>query len=137
MLHQKNGAILRCKCGAGREKVAVFLTAIGGPAYKLLRNLVSPVTPKDKSLSELKSVVRSHLKPKSLTIAERFKFHKRSQCEVETVAEYVVALKQFSTYCEFGDFLNDALRDRLVCGLYKESIQEVTFRAGANLQESM
>ena len=85
----------------------------------------------------MKSVLLSHLEPKSLMIAERFKFHKCSQREVETVAEYVVALKQFSTYCEFGDFLNDALQDHLVCGLYKESLQEVTFRAGANLQESM
>ena len=35
------------------KKVTVFLTTIGGPAYELLRNLISHVTPKDKSLSEL------------------------------------------------------------------------------------
>ena len=58
---------------AEEKRVAVFLTAIGGPAYELLRNLVSPDAPKDKSLNQLRSTLRSHLKPKPLTIAERFK----------------------------------------------------------------
>jgi len=86
------------------KQVAAFLTAIGGPAYELLQNLVSPATPKDKSLTELKSTFRAHLKPKPLTIAERFKFHKRTQREGESVAEYVVVLKELSTHCDFGDF---------------------------------
>ena len=61
------------------KQVAAFLTAIGGPAYELLRNLVSPTAPKDKTLTELKTALRSHLKPKPLAIAERFKFHKHSR----------------------------------------------------------
>lgn len=69
-------------------------------------------------------MLRSHLKPKPLTIAERFKFHKKTQREGEGVADYVVALKDLSTHCDFGNFLNKALRDRLVCRLYKELIQK-------------
>ena len=46
------------------------------------------------------------------------------QQEGESVAEYVVALKELSTHFDFGTFLNDALRDRLVCGL-KEAIQKI------------
>ena len=60
------------------------------------------------------------------------------------MAEYVVALKQLSTYCEFGDFLNDALQDCLVCGLYKESIQkrllsepELTFKKACEITQAM
>jgi len=83
------------------KQVAAFLTAIGGPAYELLQNLVSLVTSKDKSLTELKSIFHAHLKPKPLTIAERFNFHKHTQREGESVAEYVVALKELSTHCDF------------------------------------
>ena len=39
------------------------------------------------------------------------------------MAEFVLALKGLAKHCNFGDFLNNALRDRLVCGLNKESIQ--------------
>ena len=87
------------------KQVAAFLSAIGGPAYELLRNLVSPAAPKDKTLAELKTALRSHLKPKPLAIVEHFKFYKSSQRETETVAEYIVALKELLNHCEFGDFL--------------------------------
>ena len=129
---------------AEEKRVAVFLTAIGGATYELLRNLLSPDAPKDKSLDELKSTLRAHLKPKSLTIAERFKFYRRTQREGESVADYVVALKELSTHCDFGTFLNDALRDRLVCGLYKEATQkrllteaELTFKKACEIAQVM
>ena len=99
------------KSVAEEKRVAVFLTAIGGATYELLRNLLSPDAPKDKSLDKLKSTLRTHL---TLMIAERFKFYRRTQREGESVAEYVVALKELSTHCDFRTFLNDALRNLLL-----------------------
>jgi len=61
------------------KQVATFLTVIGGSAYELLQNLVSPATPKDNTLTDLKSIFCMHLKLKPLTIAEHFKFHKHTQ----------------------------------------------------------
>ena len=57
-------------------------------------------------------------------ISERFKFNKRNQKEGETVGDYVIQLKQLSIHCEFGTFLDDALRDRFVCGLASEATQK-------------
>ena len=126
------------------KQVATFLTAIGGPTYELLKSLVTPAAPKDKDLTQLTSVLRAHLKPKPLTIAERYKFHKRVQQEEETVAEFVLPLKGLAKHCDFGDFLNDALRDRLVCGLNKESIQrrllaeaDLTFQKACEIAQAM
>ena len=39
--------------------------------------------------SELEKVMKDHLKPKPLIIAERFKFHRQNQREGETVAQYL------------------------------------------------
>ena len=69
-------------------------------------------------------VCKFHLAPKPLGIAERFRFHKRNQGEEETVAQYVAVLKRLSEYCEFGAYLEDALRDRFVCGLKSETVQK-------------
>ena len=97
---------------------------MGAKAYELLRNLVAPDAPKDKRFNDLVKTMHAHLKPKPLIIiVERFKFYKRVQHEDEKVAEYIVSLKQLSTQCDFGTFLNDALRDQLVCGLRQEAIQ--------------
>ncbi len=37
---------------------------------------------------------------------------------------FVAVLKILAEHCEFGDVLNDTLRDRLVCGLRCEGIQK-------------
>ena len=41
---------------AEEKQVAVFLTAIGGPTYELLRNLSLPAALKDKNLAKWKNV---------------------------------------------------------------------------------
>ena len=35
----------------------------------------------------------------------------------ESITNFVVQLRKLATHCEFGDHLNEALRDRFVCGL--------------------
>jgi len=105
------------------KKVAVLLTVIGGKAYALLRNLLAPTKPAGKSFETLVEVMKDHLKPKPLVIAERFKFHRRNQHEGETVAQYLAELRRLTQHCDFKDYLQEALRDRFVCGLRSEVIQ--------------
>ena len=54
-------------------------------------------------------------------IAERYHFHLRQQTSNESVAEYIAELRRLASTCEFGAFLDEALRDRFVCGLRSES----------------
>ena len=102
------------------SKVAVFLTLIRPSNYALLRNLLAPVKPADKSLDALMQALRCYHEPKKLLVAERFKFHRRQQTATESVTEYVAELRKLATHCEFGEHLQEALRDRLVCGLRSE-----------------
>ena len=105
------------------KKKAVFLTVIGTKAYSLLRNLLAPTKPDERSYSQLVEVMKQHLDPKPLVIAERFRFHRRTQKEGESVAQYLAELRKLSERCAFRDYLDEALRDRLVCGLQSEAIQ--------------
>ena len=63
------------------------------------------------------------MKPKPLIIAERFKFHRPNQREGETVAQYLAELRNLTEQRDFKDYLEEALRDWLVCGLRSEVIQ--------------
>ena len=56
-------------------------------------------------------------------IAEHFKFHKRDQLPGESLAHYIAELRCLATHCEFGEYLDDALWDLLVCGLHAERTQ--------------
>ena len=105
------------------KKRAVLVTLMGSEAYELLASLVAPDKPSTKKFDDIIATMEKYLKPKPLVIAERFKFHKRSQKEGETVAQYLAELKRLAERCNFGQFLEDALRDRLVCGLRSEAIQ--------------
>ena len=61
------------------RKVATLLSLIGPRAYAVLAGLLAPATPKDKNYEQLIETLKSHYQPKSLVIAERFRFYKRSQ----------------------------------------------------------
>ena len=97
--------------------VPTFLSVMGPKTFNLLRSLVQPAKPGGKTFEEIVDTLTKHFSPKPLVIAERFRFHKRNQEEGESVNMFVASLRKLAEYCEFKDALNDALRDRLVCGL--------------------
>jgi hypothetical protein len=70
------------------------------------------------------NLLRDHLTPKPIVIAERFRFHKRNQPQCESVNAYIAELRKLTEFCEFGLNLNDTLRDRFVCGLRNDQIQK-------------
>ena len=106
------------------KKVPVFLSVVGSKTYSLLRNLVTPALPQNKTFDQLVTTMKSHFEPKPIIIAERLHFHRRSQANGESIAEYLAELRRLSTHCAFGDYLEQALRDRLVYGICSESIQK-------------
>ena len=104
--------------------VPIFLSVIGPKTFNLLRSLLQPAKPGNKSFTEIVDTLTKHFSPKPLVIAERFRFHKRNQEEGESVTMFVASLRKLAEHCEFKDVLNDTLRDRLVCGLRNEAAQK-------------
>ena len=108
--------------GAAKQR-AILLSACGASTYQLIRNLVAPDLPKDRSFDELVKLVQDHHQPPPSAIVQRFNFHSRSRQQGETVSEFVAGLRKLTEYCQFGDTLSDMLRDRLVCGINDQKLQ--------------
>ena len=104
-------------------QVPALLSAIGAPTYSLLSDLFAPDAPGSKSLQVISEALRRHFEPKRVVIAQRFHFHKREQATGESIADYDASLRKLASQCKFGDSLEEALRDRFVCGLRHEAIQ--------------
>jgi hypothetical protein len=68
--------------------------------------------------------VTEYFEPRTIVIAERFQFYKRSQKAGEGVAAYLAELRWLSKKSDFRAYLNTALHDQFVCGLYHESAQQ-------------
>ena len=106
-----------------RKKRAIFLTEIGADSFTLLNDLLAPRSTKEVELNEITHVLKEHYNPAPLEIAESFHFGTRVRKEGESIADFIVALKKLSIHCNFGVYLHRALRDRFVCGLNNEKIQ--------------
>ena len=72
---------------------------------------------------ELVRLVGNHHNPKPSVIVQQFKFHSFFRKQGQSVANFVVELRQLSVHCDFGAVLDDMLRDRLVCGINNDAIQ--------------
>ena len=105
------------------QRVPVLLSIIGSKTCALLRDLLGLDKPSEKTFAELEQVLEVHYKPKKVVIAERFRFHRRSQAAGEYVMEYIVKQQRLTANCNFVDYLDQALRDRFICGLQSDSIQ--------------
>lgn len=106
------------------KRKAILLSVIGQETYSLLRNLVSPAKPTDKSYNDLVSALKKHYEPTCSVTVERYKFHTRTRKSNESVPEYVSELKKLAEKCNFNETLNDMLKDRLVAGINDEKIQK-------------
>ena len=91
--------------------------------HVLLRNLVSPELPKDKSFDKL----TRELKNQENGHRGTFQFlllwatTRQQQQSGENIAMYVAELRRLSNDCAFNDHLTEALHDKFVCGLCSEA----------------
>ena len=121
-----------------------MLSVCGAPTYQLIRNLVAPQKPTEKSFTEIVKLMSDHYQPKPSPIVQCFLFNTRSRKQGESVATFVAELKKLSEHCDYGDSLNDMIRDRLVCGINDGRIQrrllaeaELTYKKAFELAQAM
>ncbi|KAL6461145.1 hypothetical protein MHYP_G00311110 [Metynnis hypsauchen] len=98
-------------------------SSVGSQTYSLMRNLLSPAKPGEKSYIELVELLKAHYNPKPSEIVQRFKFNSRNRKPKESVSEYVAVLRELAQHCNYGDKLTEMLRDRLVCGIEDDRMQ--------------
>ena len=77
---------------------------------------------KTSPLAEIVAKLKEHFKPEHLIIAQRFHFHRRNQGPDESIADYIAELRRLAACCKFDAYLDEALRDRLVCGLRNDAV---------------
>lgn len=115
------------------ERVAYFVSVMGPALYTTLKDLLHPTKVGDVDFKEAIKVLSTHFKPRVNVTYERFIFNKRSQKEGESISEYSMQLKKLAASCKFDNFLNEALRDRFLCGLKSPAIQSKLLAEGDSL----
>ncbi|VEN46957.1 unnamed protein product, partial [Callosobruchus maculatus] len=115
--------LFRVNCVEDPLRVSMFVTLAGSKVYQTLKNLVAPTKPSDLPYDQITGLLRKHYSPPVSEIYERFIFNKCNQKPDQSIADYIVELRKLASSCRFGQFLDDALRDRFVCGIRSEQLQ--------------
>ena len=102
----------------------ILISVISAKAYDVLSDLCSPIPPTEKTYAQLTTILKNHLAPNKLFIAERYRFPNCTQREGESVTTLAANMKHLASTCQFGTHLNEALSDRFVCGLRSKESQK-------------
>ncbi|XP_061510325.1 uncharacterized protein LOC133392798 [Anopheles gambiae] len=105
------------------DKRDYLLHYMGGATYDVLCNKLKNAEPQTKTFQEIVSILQEHFNPNPLEILENFKFANRKQAENETLSTYLMELEKLAQTCNFGDYLDKALRNQFVFGLQNRAIQ--------------
>ena len=95
------------------NRLFTLYSIMGQETYEILCDKLEPIKPADTTLSyeEIVSLINNHFDPKPLEIVENYKFHLRKQKADEGIADYITAIRKISSKCNFGSFLETALRN--------------------------
>ncbi|UYV76468.1 hypothetical protein LAZ67_14000455 [Cordylochernes scorpioides] len=105
-------------------KTPFLISCIGPKYFGILRNLVFPEEVDQVPFDKLCKILLKHFNPKTNIIYERFVFHKMDQKSGEAISKYIIRLKEQAQRCNFGDFLQESLRDRFVAGIIDTPTQK-------------
>ncbi|XP_058026040.1 uncharacterized protein LOC131191673 [Ahaetulla prasina] len=99
------------------KKRSFFLTNCGSKVFRMAVNLLSPRPVHQVDWSVLQETLKAYYEPTPSKYSQRFDFRMRLQLEGEPIADFIASLRQASSMCEFGAYLDEALLDQFIWGL--------------------
>lgn len=106
-----------------KRKRAVLLSGMRAQTYDLMRNLLSPSKPGDRSYEDLVKLLKDYFQPKTIKIMQRWIFNARNRKPDKSVSDYVTALRKLTQDCNISDSSTVMLKDWLVCSIDDEGVQ--------------
>jgi len=85
------------------KKHAISLSSCRDATYRRIKDVLSPRNPTEVGFDDICTDMITHLQPQPSEIVQRFCFNTRSRQPQESIATYVMQLKQLAETCNFGD----------------------------------
>lgn len=105
------------------KRKAILLSSLSSDVYSTLSDICSPVVPSSKTFAQITDILKQRYEERRLVIAESYRFNEAKQGDSESVTEFACRLQKLASSCDFGDYLQRALRDRFVSGICSATIQ--------------
>lgn len=125
---ERMDSLIELNAIAEADQMRFCIGFCGADLYKIIKSCIAPAKITDTKYAEMKTKLKDYFEPKVNKTAERYKFYSRQQKEDETVSDYLVEIKALSQKCEFGDYLTQALCDKIVFGVNDPKIRSSLLR---------
>ncbi len=112
-------------------RVATLMSVMGKDCFMICKNL--PLSADDrKDPKKILKGLSEYFEPQRNTVYERYVFNTCTQETHETIDGYVNKLRRLSATCQYGELLNEMIRDRMVIGV-KDSVLRARLLREKNL----
>ena len=91
--------------------------------HSILKTVESPARLDKTPYKDLVDSMKKHVNPVFFVTVQRFILYRHVCLAEETVSTYVLELRSIAEHCNFGESLNDMLRDYLLGGINEEQTQ--------------
>lgn len=108
------------------RRLAILLHYMGPESYDIVADALAPAKPLSRTFDEIVKLLENHYSPNAPEIKAVFKFMSRKQGDArpfETAEEFLGALRKLAEGCNFGPYLEKALRNQFVFGLRNKTTQ--------------
>lgn len=114
-------------------QVDVLLSSIGTEAYERLYNHFRPDDPANKTLSQLKTALKTYYDRQPSALHERFVFRRIRQEAGESVRDFAARIEKGARFCKYKaglltDRHEEAVRDQFVFGLREADLRSELLR---------
>jgi len=109
--------------GEHNDRRAYFLSSIGRRGYSVLTKACRPDNPISKTIPQLGELLRETFEPRGRAAAHEYEFSIRLQRPNEKAIDYLNELQELASKCDFGQFLERALVQRLRAGVRDPQIR--------------
>ena len=100
---------------------------MGKDCFQIYENL--PLSIQDREdIGKIMDALDSHFLPKTNVINECYIFNTAAQMSNESFDDYLCPLRELAKTCEFGDIMDEMIRDRIVLGTKDQSVRGCLLR---------
>lgn len=109
-------------CDTGKKK-KYLLHFMGAETYDLLSDRIYPKTVSQLIYDEISRELASYFDPEPNEILENYRFHVYKQKEEQSCDDFLKELRRLSAHCNFGNYLDTAIRNQFVFGLKSQALR--------------
>lgn len=103
---------------------SLFITLSGPAVFEELKLLYPATSISTLNYVDIVKKLQERFDKKEPDLIQRYKFYNRSQTQFESAENFVLEVKLQAEFCDFGEFKEIAIRDKLVMGVYDEALQQ-------------